>query len=356
VSRSSAYARAAKLQAQVRFGGQQRGLTGLLQDAADRYAMAIRVAKGSAAALQQSAKDAKPQVSAAYNLADRTRAQAYAHAADVLGAAGPGANAFRSGMAVDQANVASLSGAERASALRDLHTRGVQANEAALFATTNAAQQFASDAKKIGSEQQGLAADKGAFTSATIDSLRQAARDAHFKQANLDLQTRKTLGDLTGVDPVTGKPTYKSQNDAKNRNARKKKAAGPKPLTADATQKFTQQIGQARGWIDRLVGIYGPSKHSTIRHLVTAGGRVQTQAAVRDKKTNKVLQPAVFETVPGFGDPDIVNAAYDLHSLGGLSRPNIVRLSGKGYHVPRQWKAPRRPTSRVPTGTPRSGR
>lgn len=114
--------------------------------------------------------------------------------------------------------------------------------------------------------------------------------------------------------------------------------AGKKPRTTASNDGFIQRIGSARGWIDKIRRLYPDKTPRDIRQLLSAGGKIQTGFAESTTASGKTTKHPTFETVPSFGDADVVNTAYDLHSFGYVSRPNQSRLRDRHVTLPHGWR------------------
>lgn len=221
---------------------------------------------------------------------------------------------------------------ERANALGELGIRQVQAREGALSAELNARRTLGADQATIFRQLGGVASDRGAFTASQIADIRQAQRvvSGANQRAGLQAATTRRGQNLSHQD----RQAAIRQRDAASRRTAARRRQG-KPLSDAQSQKLVEHIGSARGWIQRLAALY-PGKSSTeIRQLLASGGRIQTGTAQSTTATGKQTSHATFETVPAFGDPRVINAAYDLHVFHALSPANQRAL--RRARLPGAW-------------------
>lgn len=352
--------RQAQLTAQVRFAPQERVLQQALGTADQAALQSIAQARGGASALVAAINRARPGLKRGYKDAASTATAARGDLLGHLASLGPAADPFSAAVAREQAGTTSRAAQEQANALGELSLRGVSARSGGFAAETNARRQLALDQQSILSQLAGVASDQGAFTAQTVGDIQ--AKNAQLANAvnvaNIHSNATLKAAGLSSAATVKAAglrsaATVRAARIKGRTATRKAAAAAHKPMTDAQSQHIISHIGAARSWITRIHALYPHKSSSDIRALLAGGGQIQTGTAQSTTANGKTTTHPTFESVPAFGNPDVVNAAYDLYTFNGLSPRNqhaLRRVRG----LPSQWRqwntkqrVPRTPASGV---------
>lgn len=196
----SRFASQAALEALVRFGPELSGLKSLQRQAESNLSLGVRQAHGTANAITGTIDNVTPQVAKIYDDAGLKQAGV---AGTLMGhdVAGLGhvADSIKAGASLEAAGAADRLNLEKAHALTNLGTQKVRARQGEQFAIGTAKDQFVKSVTEILSRKQDLSREKGAFTSATINSLAQTAAAAQLKQSE-SAAARENARLVAGVD------------------------------------------------------------------------------------------------------------------------------------------------------------
>jgi hypothetical protein len=341
--RQSRWMTQAALQALVRFGPEESGLKAARRDAESAYKTTVRQADATSAGIQYAIGKVRPKVPRNYDAAGLQAARA-AHVADGLSAPGV-PDSMKAAIAAERAGFTSETGRVARAGADGARGppgaggggRGVREDERAERARV--------DVDEAVQRHQDLAGERGAFTVATAQQLKQAAQDradtlanqqAGRHQQNLSRgQSERNSLRSAGIDPDTGKPIPNGKLDPKA-----KTGPGAKPKTQDEINR----IGAASDEIDRLRGEiknFPGAKPSEIRALLLAGDKGSAGTPLHDPATGKPLYNK--DGTPKTGKPRpaltpaksrlLLDIALDLQTKHYVSKENHQKLVRRGLRL-----------------------
>lgn len=324
-------------QAFLRYSPQEFALTQLLAEAKGLRRSTIHNAAAGAQAVLASTRAARAPVRGVYHDAGITRQQANQDTnATTAGLTGAGVDAIKAAIAREQGASRTKVGLEQANALDELSRRGVEAQSGAAYARTQADRQYTVDSQKIGAQAFQLAGEKGAFTDATLNTLAMQARaDARQRRSDARLQ-RQTTASITGVDPLTGKPTATQADREARRAAAARKAAQQKKtggLTptqiSDRLQRAQTGVGYATEVIHRVKQLAPNVSRAELAHRLVLGLPLQTEIDAQTGRppTSKTTKVKTHDVLSIKATNQLwVSIALDLAFDGHISRHNQALL------------------------------
>lgn len=351
---SSRFASQAAEDALVRFGPQTDALRSLIDDAKTRYATAATAASANAVSTQAANRAALPVLQGIYT-------QEAANDAAQRGALSQGSGVIEAAMrregAAAQSNV--VNAIPQAEAGKAMALRLAQAG-------------LTSDLGKIDAQSLALAAQKGAFSSAEIDKLAQAAADRQTKLTVAQGNNKTSrLNALTGAATSTANnkrtTTTSAQNTkdriqaAKDKEAAKKAGllpGGVKPLATSQQNSFASSVattrseiadfvkgaqkqGKGRGWINAQIaqGIPGYTVHdpSTGKVKIDANGAPVTQpglkAVSQELVRNVVLDQILYGGPTAITARKLHRAGYKVGAFGAIVPQAKIQAGAKRRRV-----------------------
>jgi hypothetical protein len=330
--------RRAMQEAGLQYGPQIRALSELRQDAAGRYRSGVRAARGSAAGIQQAVREARPVIGDAYADSLASAGVAEQDVGAALAGLGAAADPFRAAVAREQGQASTRIGEARAGALSDLARRSTDAVAGSEYRIQDLTRRRDSEFGRINRERKGLAAEIGQFTRATYGELKDAKAELDLENAKfqLDLQgaeldRRATLGELTGIDPATGKRTAAER-------ARQREARGGKGASRGAVSKHQDLIAEVQ------------DAAATVKRLQKAGSEFPSIGQVMTLPKN------ADNPYGGFG-PLVTRAGVELERDGKISRGTLRQLRSRGLllkRTPRDWRRNPPQIEMGPGGVPQS--
>lgn len=336
----SQWASDAALQAIVRFGPEEQGLTALAQQARADYGTSVRQAHGTAAAVIDATQHAIPAVTRIYDQAGLAQART-AHSASLVSGAlanlGPAADTIKAGSALEVAQQLGNLRSARSAALEDLQTRQVAARQGEGFAVQQARSKYVSDMSKLLERSQGLRREKGAFTASTINALAEAERKRQvtLRGQTLQAQTTRRGQDLSHTDrqaSITQRREAAAQRAAQK--AAETMPGGAKLATPQAHGKVADQVTQMASWIRANRGNH--SRAEIARDMLSG---VSPQTITDPKTGQKIRDPGVPKAPSALA----LSAALDVVYNGGISNGTAKRLHERGYSVTKLGLKPARP-------------
>lgn len=310
---TSALVRQAKLAAQLQVAPEQSALLELLRQAREGYHTGIKVERGIGQGVVDAAKGAvKPTAQVYYDAGATLRGQRRGVMAQ-LDKLSPAADPFKAVAADEYAGSQGRRAVERASALKELQDRQVQARAGTQFAAANLRSQYLGSVDKIGTRLSDLGAREGALASDNLGKLVDAEAARRIDEARL----RETERANRASEGIAQQNADTSAASAATRAKNGGKKGG---LTRAQTSAAFDAIDTAQTWIDRL----GHMPTGQIRALLATGGTL----TVLNKATGK------YDKVPVPKIPkDYINAAFDVKKRGGLSAANIHALHKRGLRL-----------------------
>jgi hypothetical protein len=182
----------ALLEADVRYSPAAFALSQLLRDAHSTYLTQLQGERASAAGISKAAKAAIPGMRKVYGTAQATRQAANDLVTPKL-AGLTGSDDIKAALASESAAPAGRNAEAGASAESELRNRAVDAVVSGKRGEQAARTQYVTDKGRIGQQLLDLASQKGAFTAATLGSVKQAQRQARvtIRGQNLTHQDRQ---------------------------------------------------------------------------------------------------------------------------------------------------------------------
>lgn len=317
--------RQAAAAAAVKYNPSQRVLLDALASARSEEGRAVRSAKGTSSALVAAIGRARKPLTSAYHDAAVTATAARGDLLGHLASLGPAADPFSAAVAREQAGTTSRAALERANALGELTLRGVQAREGRASSVQNAHRQYATDASAIYRQLVGNAQDRGSFTAQQIGEITAAQRSIRAQNARARLTARTSV--------ANSKRSARTARRGQNLTHRDKVAARGAARTKEA-QKTA------------LAVLKGAKPKAETRGSFNFKGYISdVQGLINDGRSHKVSDHQIRANLIDGKNPsgkkysrDAVNAAFDLTTLGYLSRPNIVALHRRGVRIPKAWR------------------
>jgi hypothetical protein len=328
------FTRDAQLETGLRFGDQETALASLLASERQSRINTIRSAEGAARSATASAQASRPVLRKIYEEAGLTRQEANQDADTAMSGLGQAADVFRGAIARERAQAKTRIGESQASALGGVEERVGQIALGAQAARNQADTRWADAQSQIGQQFAGLQGQKGAFAALTVSQAKEAQRNRDVQLRSQDLahqldplKARQIEAGVTGIDPVTGKPTPASRRAAQNKK-------GKGTLTRDQRQKRLDQVGYAQGVIRQLRTIDRTIGRSDV------AGSLLTGRQIKDANGKTVL------TIKPVGQ-QWASVALDLEFDGHVSRANRERLRRAGISAKRAgWNTTPRPKPR----------
>jgi hypothetical protein len=313
----------ALLASSLKLAPQENALRSLLTDLAGQYTRGRRVNASNAAGIKAATQQARPDVGSAFEQAlASTQAQ---RAALGVGPADPQAQAFERRV-----------GEERAHALNDLTDREVRAEEGRVYANQTARDEYLAGKQKITDQLAELAAQGGAETQSTYNTLKDKQRDRSIRRG-VASETKRHNQEMEGVAQQNADTAAQRASDAK-------KAKGKLKLASQEQHaKARDSISQAMALVERQRSLGTKSRAELIRLLTT--GRPKQK--VKSSDGTDVDIPAIPQ-LPA----DYVRAAVNMVFDGSLSRGDLKRLHDRRLRVNSLGFPVRRPGQRPQsTGT-----
>lgn len=311
----SPYLSQAKLAAVVRYSPEQEAVAALLRQAQRNYSQNLSTARalaGTAGVIDR----ARPGIERIYS--DAGLSPSPVSAPDLPA----GALDLRSAAAFEQAAAQHRLGEARAAELSNLADQRLAAHSAGVYGTANARKQLQSDVADVLSRKSSLGREKGAFIASTVLDLENRAagrrvteRGQNISRANSrrsQAQSERNSQRSAGINPDTGKPIPGGKLDPR---AKAKKKAW---LTPAQNSRVVDTVNEAATWIARLQSSQHMTSHEIRQHLIAGD-------TLSDKDNNKLKLPKIPKA--------LVNAAYDIVVLGGLSKPNVRALHRRRVKV-----------------------
>jgi hypothetical protein len=334
--RIARYKDQADAEAIVKFGPELSGLKALIAQAGQNRDDTIAQAKASADAIGAATAGAVPGVNKIYN-EDAVNAQRALLGIDK-------STADQLGKATYSKNI----GDERATALADLLSRRIRAQEQGALATQGAQSDFEKSVAQVLTRQQDLNREKGAFTAGTIQSLMEAAlgRDADMRKVQKQIDATASEGKknranslaVAGQNPdgtyVKGGPKDPAvKNKGKGVHGFKLNSGKDHQ---DYRSKIDQAIAKAKELQKDVKGLTPAGQRNYIGQALQAGEE-SVSINIPGKKDPKTgtSGPSKSTTIGGFDpfDKTVASTALDVIFDGGISTKNREELNHYGYSV-----------------------
>lgn len=337
------YASQVDAESTLKFGPQQASLAQQLKDAGKQYDSDVSVAQGTAEAIQQAAKTAKPKLTGDYKTAlstvDDTKTSLAADLAKL-----PSAGAIAGASARDAAGTTRRLSEALAASKAETDSRARDATSGEAYAISNARTKLSDTREKVADAGTELSREQGAFAQGRSGELVEAARGRSVtrrgqdKTADTAADNRKSADDRAQatLDETT---RHNKETENNTRNAAKNKAgADPKQ-----TEKFGTSLARAREQVKRVMGEVSDkdkasgkvqrSRSETAGILVNGrpGQKIENapkdgvyggqKLKAGDPLPNPIVVPDVKQT-----DQLAASVALDLAYDGHLSTANLKRL------------------------------
>lgn len=320
--RSRRYRRQARLEAHVKYSPEQSALRGLLRDARDELRYGVRADRGAARLIQRTARSARPRVRKDYGRSIRSVKRQDAALKTTLRNLGPEAAPFLAAIAREGTGTRGRLQESRASSLAELEGRRADAAAGLAAAIRQRSAEFSKTRRSVHARQLDIARERGAFTAATIGDMAEADRklDVQIQSSKRTARTsransRRTLRASRERLRETRRHNRRQESLAERKERRMRREGGR------SRNKPSQSALNFRGDIE------------DIKSLIVDG----EQAGGKSWQIRQGLKSGNNPSGKKYG-ATAINAAYDLHVHGYLSRPNIAALRRRGVPVPRSWR------------------
>lgn len=330
-------AQRASLAAQLRYDPQSAALLQLLQQAKGQYETGSAAAQEAATGVARSAKQAIGPTRQDFRTSRQATLARTETAGQNVAALGAAATPYKASFETEASLADQLSRQRQRDTVGELRGRAVDARAGAAQEDRQLRAQYAGQVGDISQQLQTVAAQQGAYGSTVYQDLVDASADRNTRRLGLLLDGRR-LDETARHNRATEGTAQQRADQAAERALR---ARGRRWLPSSQANKVYGEIELARSWIGDL----SASGYSSgeIRRMLLQGTKIPDTRDVDPETGREVVLPGL--DIPQIDSKDYINAAYDLHELGGLSRANIVALRRVGVRPLRRYeRAPSRPS------------
>jgi hypothetical protein len=324
-------AQRADLAAQLRYQPQSLALLELLQQAKGQFETGSEAAGAAATGVARSAKKAIAPTRQDFQASRQATLARNEVAAGNVAELGPAATPYKASFETEAALADQLSRSRQRDTVTELRGRAVDARAGAAQEQRQLRSEYAGQVGDIGRQLQQVASQQGAYGSSVYQDLIDAAADRKTDRLGLLLEGKRYEETARHNRATEGISQQRADQDAIDAARR---ARGRRWLPSSQANRVFDQIEEAQKVIEELE-TYDFGSGEIRRMLILGEGIPDT----RDPRTGEILPGMPVPKLP----KDLVNAAYDLYVLGGLSQANVEALRRRGVRPLRRYeRAPAR--------------
>lgn len=299
----------AQAESKVRYGPKQTALSALIGEAQSNYAADKKAAKSGARSSIVHARRARKPLKAIYNEATGAADSAASDVSAAFGNLGAAADPFRAATAREQGAARTRLVTAKASGLKELSDRQVEAKVGRQFALQEAKSSFRGQMGKLADQLTALGDEQGAYEAARIGALGEARANRRNQRSiqklsgrnQRRLEAQKHANDLT-------EQTAKEEAKAKREGT----VGGRKPATRAEERNFTANFSKA------------------LRYAQDAKRNNVPRAQAATRLTTGVAGSKEAPGIPSIPDQIALSAALDMAYLGVIQSDTTKRIRRQG--------------------------
>lgn len=317
----------AALAAELRYQPQSLSLLELLRQAQGRYTTGTAASAAAAKGVGEAARAAIVPTRQDFQGSREATLQRTRAARGNIAELGAAATPYKASFTGEAALADQLSRQMQRETVSELRSRGVDAAAGAVQEQRQLRAEYAGDVGDIGRQLQQVASQQGAYTSSVYQDLVDAAANRDLRRLGLTLDGARLDETRRHNQTTEGIARQRADQAGRRRGGRRGSWLAQSQQNAQL-----DDVARAVSYIRQLDN--GQRGSGRIRQALLNGVKVDA-APVYDDQGRRVLnkdgtqKTTAGVTIPAF-DRDLVNAAYDLHELGYLSRANIDALHRRG--------------------------